>query len=166
VELPLRELAVAGLVLSSLLAAGCREQGQGQDAGLRPQVAGGLHVALPPGWTAEVDTNDALVIGPPGKPVLKIAHPSDGNELPSSKNLSRVFTQEMEGTRVTTLKSEDRDGGSLWIGRVETPNSWEVAFGARRIQGEVFLCATLPGASTQEVRDAARLCESLGDKQR
>jgi hypothetical protein len=72
----------------------------------------------------------------------------------------------MDGARVTTLKSEDLDGGSLWIGRVEAPNSWEVAFGARRIQGEVFLCATLPGASAQEVRDAAKLCESLGEKPR
>lgn len=150
-----------------LLLAGCPEKAGSRDGGAATTSAGarGLRLQLPAGWTAEVDAHDELLVGPPGRAVLRIARSTSAADLPSSDELKDVFTSQLTQVRVETLDSEDEDEGSLWVGRVRPEQAgttgWNVALGARRVEGEVLLCATLPGAREAEVRTAADLCGSL-----
>jgi hypothetical protein len=153
-----------------LLLAGCPERSGTRDGGpvVSSTGARGLRLQLPEGWTAEQDAQGALLVGPPGRAVLRIAHSAETEteaDLPSSEELREVFTSELSGARVKTLQSEDEDEGSLWVGRVEPEgegaSGWDVALGSRRVKGELFLCATLPGARPPEVQSAADLCSSL-----
>ncbi len=161
-------LCLAGAV-AALLLIGCSKRSEPDDAGAAATSASarGLRLELPQGWTADVDPRDEdeLLVGPPGRPVLRIAHSPSGSKLPSSEDLAAVFTSELGGAQVRTLGSEDADQGSLWIARIDPAKEdvpgWDVALGARRVRGEVLLCATLPGAREDEVRTAAELCSSL-----
>ncbi len=151
-----------------LLLAGCPEKHGTRDAGsVASSAAGarGLKLQLPKGWTAEVDAQDALLVGPPGRAVLRIARSDSGADLPTSDELRDVFASELTEARVETLASKDEDEGSLWVGRIqpekEGAQGWNVALAARRLKGEILLCATLPGAREAEVQTAVDFCGAL-----
>jgi len=125
----------------------------------------GLRVDLPEGWTARVDSDGSLLLGPAGRPVLRVTRRAEPKEPPSAESLSKLFRSEMRGARVRTLERREVEGGSLWLGEVTPPNqreSWQVMLGARRLDDETLLCATLPDARPNEVQQAAELCTHLG----
>jgi hypothetical protein len=164
-----------GPLLGSALAAalvGCPERQTPAVADRPPEAAAeprGLRVDLPEGWTARVDADGALLLGPAGRAVLRIARLQEPQSEPSLENLEKAFVSELPGASIRDARTQQIPGGVLWFGRVVprggSPQGWPVMLGTRRVDEETLLCATLPGASAAEVADAARLCEHVGPPQ-
>lgn len=147
-------------------AAGCPDKPppSAQDA-QPPNTPGssvGVRVPLPRGWVAQAD-NDVLAIGPPGRTVLRVIK-TDKTALPSLESLQHGFGAGLEGVRATTVEEVQKPDVVLWRARL-TPqegDSWTALVGARRLEGGVYLCATDPGATENEVKQAADACAALG----
>ncbi|RKH51051.1 hypothetical protein D7X55_33665 [Corallococcus sp. AB049A] len=162
-----------GLVSLGVLFGGCEgcqkkapgEDVQAEDAGLRS----GVKVPLPPGWSAQVATDGSFQAGPPGRPALRVdLKPGQGEQMPSSETLADNVRQQMK--QFTLSLDQEEDTPSFALLRVtmapaltdgglgpEAP----AFFGARRVGDDLFLCASLPGASTEEVRLATEACRSI-----
>jgi hypothetical protein len=129
----------------------------------------GVRVPLPPGWSAQVAADESFQAGPPGKPVLRVdLRLGEGASLPSPEQLTdflgkpfrdfAVSLDQEEGTKNLTLvrltiAPRWPDGG---VGP-EAP----ALLGARRVGDDLFLCASLPGASAEEVRLATEACRDI-----
>ncbi len=129
----------------------------------------GVRVPLPPGWSAQVAADESFQAGPPGKPVLRVdLRPGEGASLPSPEQLTdflgkpfrdfEVSLDQEEGTRALTLVRMTiaprwTDGG---VGP-EAP----ALLGAKRVGADLFLCASLPGATAEEVRLATEACRDI-----
>ncbi|HEY0094421.1 MAG TPA: hypothetical protein VGB96_08865 [Archangium sp.] len=129
----------------------------------------GVKVPMPPGWTAQVAPDGSFQFGPPGHPVLRVdLRPGQGKQLPSSEALldsmaqsfagfERSIDQEEGGEDFTlvrvTLAPKLEDGG---LGA-----EYPALFGARRVGKDLFLCATHPGVSTDEVHQATEACRGI-----
>ena len=171
----------ATLVALAVLAHGCggcdkeppREEppvpAQGAEARPVPPRRVGVKVPMPPGWTAQVAPDGSFQFGPPGHPVLRVdLRPAQGAQLPSPEALvesmaqsfqgfERSLDQEEEGEDFTlvrvTLAPKLEDGG---VGA-----EYPALFGARRVGKDLFLCATHPGVSTDEVFRATEACRGI-----
>ncbi len=158
----------------TVLALGCpRKQEETEPAepaaSPRPPPRTGVRVPLPPGWSAQVAADESFQAGPPGKPVLRVdLRPGEGASLPSPEQLTdflgkpfrdfEVSRDQEEGTRALTLvrltiAPRWPDGG---VGP-EAP----ALLGAKRVGEDLFLCASLPGATAEEVRLAAEACRDI-----
>jgi hypothetical protein len=129
----------------------------------------GVKVPMPSGWTAQVAPDGSFQFGPPGRPVLRVdLRSGQGAQLPSSEALAdslgktfegfeRSLDQEEGGEDFTlvrvTLAPKLADGG---VGA-----QYPALFGARRLGKDLFLCATLPGVTTDEVYLATEACRGL-----
>ncbi|QRN97522.1 hypothetical protein JRI60_00045 [Archangium violaceum] len=129
----------------------------------------GVKVPMPPGWSAQVAQDGSFQFGPPGHPVLRVdLRPGQASALPSPESLvqsleesfrgfERSLDQEEGGTDFTlvrvTLAPKLSDGGM----GAEYP----ALFGARRVQDDLFLCATFPGVTADEVRQAGEACRGI-----
>jgi len=141
------------------------EEGEGRPSSIRS----GVKVPLPEGWSAQVAPDESFQAGPPGRPVLRVdLRRGDGEQMPSVdalaervrdelKDFELSFDQEEETERYSllriTLAPQLADGG---VG-LEAPGF----FGARRVGNDLFLCASLPGASPEEVRLATEACRDI-----
>lgn len=171
----------AACVALAVLAAGCRgckpESAQApvqapeapapEEA---PAPRRGVKVPMPPsGWTARVAADGSFQFGPPGHPVLRVdLRPGQGDTLPSADELTASVKQSFQGFERSggqTESSEDltllrvtlaphlADGG---VG-----GQYPALFGAKRVGGDLFLCATLPGVSAEDVKLAAEACRGI-----
>ena len=129
----------------------------------------GVKVPLAEGWTAQLSADGSFQAGPAGRPALRVdIRPGQGDALPVGKGLADEVSARFEGFAVAldfeeegqdfslvrvTLALRLPDGG---VGR-DVP----ALFAAKRIGADLFLCATLPGASAQEVRHAADACRRI-----
>lgn len=163
---------VAAALFLALLLAGCPRHPEGGADGGGPARAHeatapgpGLRVSLPTGWLATAEGNDALVIGPQGRAVMRISR-SQLSRVPSLLELKSTFSSEMSGVTSETLDAEENEDRVLWRARLSSSKAggrtWTVALGAKRVGDSVFLCATQPGASDAEVKAAAESCQRLG----
>jgi hypothetical protein len=116
-----------------------------------------------------VAADESFQAGPPGKPVLRVdLRPGEGASLPSPEQLTdflgkpfrdfEVSLDQEEGTRALTLVRMTiaprwTDGG---VGP-EAP----ALLGAKRVGADLFLCASLPGATAEEVRLATEACRDI-----
>lgn len=163
---------VVGFVTLALFAGcrGCQEDTPSsgsltEDAGLRS----GVKVPLPPGWSAQVATDGSFQAGPPGRPALRVdLKPGQGEQMPSSEKLADTVREQMKHFTLSLDQEEDKESFSLLRVTLaptladgglgpEAP----AFFGARRVGDDLFLCASLPGASTEEVRLATEACRTI-----
>lgn len=171
----LRAALVAGLALA--VSSGCRKkeepapvQAADSDASARPVAPrAGVKVPLPPGWSAQVAADGSFQAGPPGKPVFRVdIRPGEGEQMPSSEKLHEELLKKMPDQAISLDQEEDEptvallrvtlapklaDGG---VG----PHA-PALFGARRVGADLFLCATLPGVTYEDVRLAAESCRAI-----
>lgn len=171
----LKAVLVAGLALAA--SSGCREQeapapsrADAPDASTRPSAPrAGVKVPLPKGWSAQVAADGSFQAGPLGRSVLRVdIRPGEGGKMPTSETLYDTLRREMSGYEVSLDQEEDTEDVALL--RVTLAPQLEdggvgkeapALFGARRVGGDLFLCATLPGVSHEEVRLATESCRAI-----
>ncbi len=136
------------------------------DAGRPPRV--GVKVPLPDGWTARVGSDQGFRAGPGDRVVLRIdKRPSDGGGILSAEELERQLLTAMPGVRATRLGTASSEDHVVLRLRLQgapdagTRSSVTVALGAKRMGDDVFLCATEPGASEDEIEKAAVACAGI-----
>lgn len=174
-----RQQVHAALVALCMLAAGC--------GGCKPQEAPpeasppeapeqrpaqrrvGVKVPMPPGWTAQVAQDGSFQFGPPGRPVLRVdLRPGQGATLPTPESLAQTVGTSFEGFE--HVLEQQTGGADFSLVRVQlTPKledgglgaRYPALFGARRVEKDLFLCATFPGVSADEVLLAADACRGI-----
>ncbi|MCY1083494.1 hypothetical protein [Archangium lansingense] len=176
-----RQPVHAALVALCVLAAGCggckqqqeeppvTPEAEAPEQRSAPQRRVGVKVPMPPGWTAQVAQDGSFQFGPPGRPVLRVdLRPGQGTTLPSPEALAESVEQSFGGS-VHSL--EQQSGGADYsLVRVMLEPKLEdgglgarypALFGARRVEKDLFLCATFPGVSTDEVLQATEACRGI-----
>ena len=167
---------VAGIaVLAAQGLAGCRDQAPvARAAPVSPAppaavMRAGVKVPLPPGWTAQLAPDDSFQAGPEGRPALRVdIRPGDAEQLPTLEALKAAlparlrdftvrFTQEEAGPGLVllavTLTQSIQDGGA--------ESGGPALFGAKSVGQDLFLCASLPGATRPEVQLAFAACREI-----
>jgi hypothetical protein len=128
-----------------------------------------VKVPLPAGWSALVAADGSFQAGPPEQPVLRVdIRRGEGEQMPSVEQLVRSIREQFSEFQVSidqqegneqvalvriSLASKHADGGLGPRG--------SALLGARRVGDDLFLCATLPGASTEDVRLATEACRDI-----
>ncbi len=177
-----RQLVRAAGVALAVLAAGCGSCQQQQpeephvppEAGVPEQRPGpqrrvGVKVPMPPGWTAQVAQDGSFQFGPPGRPVLRVdLHPGQGSALPSPDALTQTMEKSFQGFEHSLEQKEEASDFSLirvtLAPRLEDggPGArYPALFGARRVEKDLFLCATFPGVTDDEVLQASEACRGI-----
>ncbi|XXF78136.1 hypothetical protein P2318_34595 [Myxococcaceae bacterium GXIMD 01537] len=168
-----RAVLVAGLALAAL--PGCRKKEEpasppatSQDSGpLAPRA--GVKVPLPSGWTALVAADGSFQAGPPGRPVMRVdIRPGEAEKLPTKDAIVSQVAREMPGYAVS-IDQEEETGTETLMRFTLAPKLADggvgahgpVLYGARRVGDDLFLCATLPGASYEDVRLATEACRTI-----
>jgi hypothetical protein len=174
-----RQPVRAALVALCWLAAGCGGC-QKEEAPVAPEAAVpeprpvpqrrvGVKVPMPPGWTAQVAQDGSFQFGPPGRPVLRVdLRSGQGSTLPAPEVLLQSVEQSFEGFSHTL--EQQTGGADFSLVRVMlTPKledggmgaRYPALFGARRVEKDLFLCATFPGVSDDEVLQASDACRGI-----
>lgn len=129
----------------------------------------GVKVPLPPGWTAQPAEDGSLRFGPPHHPVLRVdLRLGEGASLPSAEALTRQLERAFAGFSRSDVRVEPHEDAVLaWVsltpglGDGGVGESHPAVFGARRAEQDLFLCASLPGVSEDEVREAGTACRGI-----
>ena len=129
----------------------------------------GVKVPMPPGWSAQVAPDGSSQFGPPGRPVLRVdLRLGQGAALPSPDVLAARVAESFAGSgRSDERREAGRDASLVRV--TLTPRlsdggvgeAYPALFGARRVEKDLFLCATLPGVSVDEVERAAEACAGI-----
>lgn len=129
----------------------------------------GVKVPLPTGWSAQPAEDGSLRFGPPHHPVLRVdLRTGEGDALPSGEALTALLARAFEGFERSDEQLEEGEDFVLvrlmlaprfTDGGVGEPHP--AFFGARRVERDLFLCASLPGVSADEVREAASSCQAI-----
>lgn len=171
----LRAALVAGLALAA--SSGCRKkeesastQDAGSEASARPAAPRtGVKVPLPQGWSAQVAADGSFQAGPPGKPILRVdIRPGEGEKMPNSDTLHQELLKKMPEQAISLDQEEDEPNVAL-LRVTLAPKLADggvgphapALFGARRVGNDLFLCATLPGITYEDVRLAAESCRNI-----
>lgn len=175
----LKALRAAALALA-VLAAGCSQKKEASAPSKEVEAStqeterlstprAGVKVPLPPGWSALVAADGSFQAGPPDKPVLRVdVRRGEGAKMPSLEELAESIRAQFSGFQV----SLDQEEGDEHIALVRITLAPVLAdgglgphapalLGARRVGEDLFLCATLPGASAEEVRLATEACRDI-----
>ncbi len=128
-----------------------------------------VKVPVPPGWVANVASDDSLQAGPPGRPVLRVdRRRGEGAQLPSPEALADTVREQFSEFALSLDQEEGNEEVALV--RITLAPKLEdgglgphgaALLGAKRIAEDLFLCATLPGASPEEVRLATEACRDI-----
>lgn len=129
----------------------------------------GVKVPMPPGWSAQVTPEGSFQFGPPDHPVLRVdLRSGQGAAMPGAAALSQSLDKAFAGFERSSERREEgedvvlvhvvltarlADGG---VGHAEP-----ALFGARRVERDLLLCATFPGVTADEAREAADACRGI-----
>ncbi|ATB29831.1 hypothetical protein [Melittangium boletus] len=172
----------AALVALAVGAAGCEgcrgkspREGVGEEeaspagAASPPPRRVGVKVPLPPGWSNQPTQDGSLQFGPPQHPVLRVdLRPNEGASLPEPEALLDSVSRAFEGFTRSDARAEK--GTDFVMVRVMLAATGEDAgeseahpafIGARRVGRDLFLCASLPGVTVEEVQRAAEACAGI-----
>ncbi|MDC0711734.1 hypothetical protein POL68_24915 [Stigmatella sp. ncwal1] len=173
-------LGWAAVLALAASAAGCR-CGQKATEPARPPPPGaesaerpagakaGIKVPLPPGWSAAMATDGSLQAGPPGQPVLRVdVRRGEGEKRPASEALMASVREQFAQFEISLDQEEDEENLAL-LRLTIAPKLADggvgmhapVMLGAKRVGDDLFLCASLPGAETEEVRLATEACREI-----
>ncbi|WP_044890244.1 hypothetical protein [Myxococcus hansupus] len=170
-----KHMAPAALLALTLLG-GCKgcnpdgaASGSGEGKDRASSLRSGVKVPLPDGWSAQVAPDESFQAGPPGRPVLRVdLKRGDGEQMPSADTLADRVRDELKDFELSFDQEESSDRYALvritLAPRLEDGGVGQEApgfFGARRVDGDLFLCASLPGASPEEVRLATEACRAI-----
>ncbi|WP_426734438.1 hypothetical protein [Myxococcus faecalis] len=161
----------SGVVLALLSGCkGCDGGKDSPDASPPEQTSrSGVKVPLPEGWSAQVAPDDSFQAGPPGRPVLRVdLRRGKGEEMPSVEDLADRVRAESKNFEVSIDQEEEKDTYAL-LRVTLAPKQGDggvgaaapALFGARRVGNDLFLCATLPGATPEDVRLATEACREI-----
>jgi hypothetical protein len=173
----------AALVALTVLATGCDgckdrqplEESPGTpEAGLpegrtAPQRRVGVKVPMPPGWSAQVAPDGSFQFGPPGRPVLRVdLRPGQGAALPSTEALVAQLEKSFQGFERSLDQEEGGEDFSL-VRVTLAPKladggvgaEYPALLGARRVEQDLFLCATFPGVTPEDVHQATEACRGI-----
>lgn len=164
----MRRASIAGAAAALLTLAGC-EQGKSRAGAARAQARGGVKVSLPEGWSViPASTEDTLSMGPGGRAVLRMDVRAAAGPMPTVDSLRSEFERQLGPVRAQERSREATPDSSLVVLALSLrahdagpPASFLALLGAKRVGTELFLCATLPGASNEEVELAAQACRDL-----
>lgn len=170
---------LAAVLALAALAAGCKKKeepapspanGASSGSTERPSpLRSGVKVPLPPGWSALVAADGSFQAGPPGQPVLRVdLRRGEGEKMPSVEELTDSIRQQFADFQV----SLDQEEGDAQVALVRITLAPKLAdgglgphgpalLGARRVGDDLFLCATLPGATPEDVRLATEACRDI-----
>ncbi len=180
---PAHRLRLAAVLALAALAPGCSGcsqkkdpaaaspgSGAGGDTTERPSpLKAGVKVPLPPGWSALVAADGSFQAGPPGQPVLRVdVRRGEGDRLPSAEALAESVREKFSQFQVS-LDQEEGDAQVSLVRITLAPNLADggigpeapALLGARRVADDLFLCATLPGASAEQVHLATEACRNI-----
>lgn len=124
---------------------------------------------LPQGWSALVAADSSFQAGPPDRPVLRVDfRRGEGDHLPSVEELTRSIREQFSEFQVS-LDQEEGDENVTLVRITVAPKLTDgglgphgpALMGARRVGEDLFLCATLPGATGEEVRLATEACRDI-----
>lgn len=173
-----KHIAPATVLALALLSGckGCKQEeatpsASSADSGARPSSPrAGVKVPLPDGWSAQVAPDESFHAGPPGQPVFRVdVRRGQGEQLPTAEALADRVREEMKGYEYS-LDQEEEEANSYALVRITfAPKLADGGvgahapgfFGARRVGSDLFLCASLPGASTEDVRLATEACRDI-----
>lgn len=139
--------------------------GEAPSSGLRS----GVKVPLPDGWSAQVAPDDSFQAGPPGRPVLRVdLRRGQAEQMPSVEELADRTHEELKGFELS-LDQEEETGSYALLRVTMAPKLADGGvgqeapgfFGAKRVGSDLFLCASLPGASPEDVRLATEACRNI-----
>ena len=119
----------------------------------REAHATNLRVPLPDGWRAQ-SSQGALLVGPPGSPVLQLE--SLSRDLPALEQLTAPLKRE----RVVVLSKESTD--DLRVVRYRLGDGEEAFLAVHRLGARTVWCATLKGAKGEALGQALAVCKGLG----
>ena len=126
----------------------------------------GVKVPLAEGWSARLGKEQSLAVGPAGRAVLRIdLRPGAAASRPDAAELVRLFSSSFGSSTVITTSMKDSDSVS-WAtfrlgGRDGGTDEPAAMLGAKVLGEDLFLCATLPGATAAEVESALKACEGI-----
>lgn len=129
----------------------------------------GIKVPLPPGWTARASADETLVAGPGQRVVLRLQQlPGGAGAQPEAEALLQGFKTRLgPGLEVKTVDSSRNERSTLLVLEIRPAADaggrlpWLALLGATRVEEDLFLCATVPGATEDEVKAAAAACLAL-----
>jgi hypothetical protein len=172
---------LAAVLALAALAGGCPDkkevppparQEEGGPSGIteRPStLRAGVKVPLPPGWSAVVAADGSFQAGPPQRPVLRVdIRRGEGAKMPSAEELADSVREQFSQFEVS-LDQEEGDAQVALVRITLAPKLDDggvgahapALLGARRAGEDLFLCATLPGASAEEVQLATEACRNI-----
>ncbi|ADO76093.1 hypothetical protein [Stigmatella aurantiaca] len=138
--------------------------------GERPAAAkAGVKVPLPPGWSAIMAEDGSFQAGPPGQPVLRVdIRRGEGEKRPSSEALMASVREQFSQFEISLDQEEDEENLAL-LRLTIAPKLADggvgmhapTMLGAKRVGEDLFLCASLPGAETEEVRLSTEACREI-----
>lgn len=143
------------------------------DAGPEPRpLAGrtGVQVPMPPGWTARIGAENSFQAGPPGTALLRIdRRPDEADALPSPDELRSKLQASLGPGHLAKIREETAEGWSLlYFEVVASPpdagaprKAQPAVLGAKAVDDDLYLCASLPGAKPADVEAVARACREL-----
>lgn len=177
---PLARAALVALALGVHGCEGCRQrqpeevpvavpEAQAPEGAPAPPRRVGVKVPMPPGWSAQVAADGSFQFGPPGRPVLRVdLRPGQGAKLPSPDELAKSLEKSFAGfERSLDQEEEGKDFSLLRVGLAPkladggVGADYPALFGARRVGDDLFLCATFPGVTADEVRLATEACRGI-----
>jgi hypothetical protein len=130
----------------------------------------GVKVPLPEGWSAQLAADGSFQAGPRGRPVLRVdIRPGQAAAFLDTEALADEVPARFKGFAVS-LDAEDERSKDFSLVRVTLalllPDGGHgrdvpALFAAKRMGPDLFLCATLPGASAEEVRLASDACRRI-----
>lgn len=161
--------AALAVVAALAVAAGCKcgEPRPGAEVKAPTTTQGGIRVPMPDGWSAHLANDESLMIGPPTRPLLRIdLQPGGGANLPSTDKLVTEYSKHSENKLITVDSQTATTDASIVIltirgGDAPAAPAVVTLLGAKRVDGDLFLCSSEPGATEVEVRGAAETCRGL-----
>ena len=178
--------AALALTLGGALALGCSEREKAPESVVAPAPdAGapaaaprsGVKVPLPPGWTAQLGPDDSFQAGPAGRAVLRVdIRPRAAEQLVDPEQLAdsvaKQFAQptaEWKWGFEVSLDQEEGDSRRSLVRITVAPRladggvgpQWPALVGVKRAGEDLFLCATQPDVTAEEVRLATEACRDI-----
>jgi hypothetical protein len=145
-------------------------EAQAEERPPAPPSVVGVRVETPPGWRSFPGEDGSIRAGPASGAVLRLdRQPRAAASFPSPAALREGLGKSLKGVRLERVEEEEGEGLSLVFFEVVagggdaggSVRAQPGFVGARVVGNDYFLCASLPGATPDQVRAAAGVCTAM-----